>query len=130
MVGLVRFELARTIPELTVTQHERKVPKMKYTQKRTHEGQGIETIREKLSRLTPKDFRWVLTIGSDELCVSFWFLDDLRGCVEIRAKSWDGLSHRISAIDWFKMCGEVFADIERQEAFSAGKEGVGNERAI
>lgn len=103
---------------------------MKRTQKRTQEGQIIETIREKLSRLTPKDFQWALMVEADELCVTFWFLEDTRGCVEIRAKSWDGLSHRLGAIDWFKMCGEVIADIEKQEAFSKGKEGDCDERAV
>ena len=93
---------------------------MKRTQKSTSEAQSIEAIREKLSSLTPEDFQWFLTLGIEDLCVSFSLRDDSRGCVEMRGKTWDGLLYRVAAIDWAKQRGEVFADVEKQEAFLSG----------
>ena len=119
MVGLVRFELATATLELTVSQQERTDSKMKRTQKRTQEGRSIEAVREKLSSLTPEYFRWILMVENDEVCLSFFFKSDERGCFELRAKNWEGLMHRVAAIDWLKERGEVLADIEKQKAFYA-----------
>ncbi|MBK9991654.1 MAG: hypothetical protein IPP19_13205 [Verrucomicrobia bacterium] len=104
-----------------MSQQERTVRKMKRTQKSTSEGRSIEAVREKLSSLTPETFWWALLLEKEEVCVSFFTESEPRGCFELRAKNWEGLLQRITAVDWKVAHAEAVDGAQKlAEFFSEG----------